>query len=142
MSPPSLLGYFDASVHFGSDGETPTSGAVGFVVEDGLRTCLEGSRPVEAVVSTSALEFRACLEMVRAVDRAFDRPSSLHVHGDADAVIRAVDPDISAVPSESVARRRVVEIRDRVADIPVVTYRAVDRDDNDRAHRLAREGHR
>ena len=140
MAPPSLLGYFDASVHFGPDNETPTSGAVGYVVSDGLRTCLEGSLPVDAVVSTSALEFRACLELVRAVDRAFDRPSSLHVHGDADAVIRAVDPAVPAAPSASVARRRVAEIRDHVADIPVVTYQVVDRSDNDRAHKLAREG--
>ena len=139
---PSLSLYFDASVHYGPDNATPTSAAVGFLVESGTTTHIERSMPVDAFVSTAHLEYRALLEAVRAVAATDDRVASLHVHGDADAVIRAVDPDRPATPGNRVCRRRVDAIREAVASIPVVTYRVVGRDENERAHRLARAGHR
>lgn len=138
---PSLLAYFDASVLYEADNATPTSAAVGFLVEDGVETYCERSLPVDAFVSSAALEYRALLETVRAVESAFETVSSLHVHGDADAVLRAVDPGTPARPSGRVERRRAADIRDAVSDIPVVTYRAVPRGRNHRAHRLARQGH-
>lgn len=138
---PSLLAYFDASIHHGADNATPTSAAVGFLVEDGTETYVERSLAVDAFVSSAALEYRSLLETVRAVDATFEAVSSLHVHGDADAVLRAVDPGTPARPSDGVERRRVAAIRDAVADVPLVTYRSIPRTDNERAHRLARRGH-
>ncbi|MBX0286263.1 hypothetical protein [Haloarcula salinisoli] len=139
---PSLSLYFDASVHYGPDNATPTSAAVGFLVESGATTHIERSVPVDAFVSTAHLEYRALLEAVRAVAETGERVASLHIHGDADAVIRAVDPDHPATPGDRVCRTRVDAIRDAVAEIPVVTYRVVGRGENERAHRLARAGHR
>ncbi|WP_324663279.1 ribonuclease H family protein [Haloarcula sediminis] len=139
---PSLSLYFDASVHYGPDNATPTSAAVGFLVESGTTTHIERSMAVDAFVSSTHLEYRALLEAVRAVAATDDRVASLHVHGDADAVIRAVDPDRPATPGDRVCRRRVGAIREAVAAVPVVTYRVVGRDENERAHRLARAGHR
>jgi len=141
-APPSLLAYFDASVHYGPDNATPVSAAIGFLVEDGVETYVERSLAVEAFVSSAALEHRALVETVRAVADRFDRVSSLHLHGDADAALRATDPDHPAEPTDPVARRRVREVRELLADVPVVTYRSVDRSRNARAHDLARQGHR
>ncbi|GGO01590.1 hypothetical protein GCM10009030_35420 [Haloarcula pellucida] len=138
---PSLLLYFDASVLYGSDDGTPTSAAVGFLVEDGTTTVIERSLAVDAFVSSAHLEYRALLEAVRAVEAYPTTVTSLHVHGDADAVLRAVDPTAAATPSDRVVRRRVDAIHECVADVPVVTYRAVERGENERAHRLARAGH-
>lgn len=140
-SPPSLLAYFDASVLYGPDNGTPTSGAIGFLVEDGTTTHVEVSRSVDAFVSSAALEFRALRETVKAVDEQFTHVSSLHLHGDADAVIRAANPRHPAEPSDPIIRRRVDDVRARVADIPVVTYQCLPRGRNDRAHALARAGH-
>ncbi|WP_277540187.1 reverse transcriptase-like protein [Haloarcula laminariae] len=139
---PSLSLYFDASVHYGPDNAMPTSAAVGFLVESGATTHIERSMAVDAFVSSTHLEYRALLEAVQAVAATDDRVASVHVHGDADAVIRAVDPDRPATPEDRVCRRRVASIREAVEPIPVVTYRAVGRDENERAHRLARAGHR
>jgi len=141
-APPSLLAYFDASVHYGPDNATPVSAAVGFLVEDGVETYVERSMRVDAFVSSSALELRALAETVRAVVDRFDRVSSLHLHGDADAALRATDPAHPTEPTDPVGRRRVHEVRDLLTDVPVVTYRAVDRSCNARAHDLARRGHR
>ncbi|MFB6126504.1 MAG: reverse transcriptase-like protein [Halolamina sp.] len=138
---PSLFVSFDASVLYAADNATPTSGAIGYVVEDATTVHVEGSRSVEAFVSNTALEYRALAAAARAVDERFDRVGTLHVHGDADAVIRAVDPDDESTPSERVARRRVEAVRERLADVPTVTYRAVSRERNGRAHDLARAGH-
>jgi len=138
---PSLSLYFDASVLYGPDNATPTSAAVGFLVESGSTTHVERSMPVDAFVSSAHLEYRALLEAVRTVAASDDRVASLHVHGDADAVIRAVDPDHPATPTDPVVRHRVVAIRDAVDQIPVVTYRVVNRGENQRAHALARNGH-
>jgi ribonuclease HI len=138
---PSLLLYFDASVLYAEDNATPTSAAVGYVIEDGSTTIHEESVPIDAFVSSAHLEYRALLEAVRAVsDHAAD-PPSLHVHGDADVVIRNVDPSEPATPGDRVTRRRVEQIRDLVADIPVVTYRTIKRGRNERAHEVARAGH-
>jgi len=142
VATPSLLAYFDASVHYGPDNATPVSAAVGFLVEDGVETYIEQSMHVDAFVSSAALELRALVETVRAVVDRFDRVSSVHLHGDADAALRSTDPAHPAEPTDAVGRRRVREARDLLADVPVVTYRAVDRSRNARAHELARRGHR
>lgn len=142
VTAPSLLAYFDASVHYGPDNATPTSAAIGFLVEDGTETHLERSLSVDAFQSSAALEHRALVETVRAVTDRFDRVSSLHLHGDADAALRVTDPSHSAKPTDVVGQRRVQEVHRRLADVPVVTYRAVDRTRNRRAHDLARRGHR
>ncbi|MBX0297194.1 reverse transcriptase-like protein [Haloarcula nitratireducens] len=140
-TPPSLLLYFDASVLYADDNATPTSAAVGFLVEDGSAAVIERSMRIDAFVSSAHLEYRALLEAVRAVEAYPTTVASLHVHGDADAVLRAVDPQHHAMPEDRVAQRRVESIREWVADIPVVTYRAVGRGENERAHELARAGH-
>ena len=85
---------------------------------------------------------RALVETARAIDDRFDRVASVHLHGDADAVVEAVDPDRAATPPDAVAARRVRETRRLLADVPVVTYRSVPRWRNERAHDLARAGHR
>ena len=139
---PSLSLYFDASVLYGADNATPTSAAVGFLVESGTTTHIERSLPVDAFVSSAHLEYRALLAAVRAVADSGDRVASLHVHGDADAVLRAVDPDHPATPGDRICRTRVEAIREAVAPIPVVTYRVVGRGENERAHKLTRSGHR
>lgn len=141
-APPLLLAGFDASLRYADDNATPTSAAVGAVVTDGARTYAERSLAVDAFVSSTTLEFRALLEAVRAVDEAFDDVAALHVRGDADAVVRAVDPDHHADAPGPVARRRVEAVRALVADIPVVTYRSIPRARNRRAHDLAQAGHR
>ena len=139
--PPSLLLYFDASVRYAEDNATPTSAAVGFVVGDGTETLVEGSLPVRTFVSSAHLEYRALLEAVQAVDSMDGRIASLHVHGDADVVIEAVDPSIDAEPGDRIVRRRVDAIRSAVESIPRVTYRVVGRGENQRAHDLAQAGH-
>ena len=139
---PALSLYFDASGLYGPDNATPTSAAVGFLAESGTTTHVERSLSVDAFVSSAHLEYRARLEAVRAVTDRDGRIASLHVHGDADAVIRAVDPDRPATAGDRIARDRVATIREAVDPIPVVTYRVVDRGENGRAHRLARAGHR
>lgn len=132
---------FDASVLYGPENATPRSGAVGYVVVRGATRQFECSRSVDAFVSNTALEYRALADAVAAVDRAFDRVASLHVRGDADAVLRAVDPTTVVTPNGSVERRRVARIRERLADVPQVTYRSVPSPHNERAHTLARRGH-
>jgi len=139
--PPSLLVYFDASVLYGPDNATPVSGAVGVVVEEGTTVEIERSIGVDAVASSTELEFRALAEAAAAVDRRFDRVSSVHLHGDAEVVVRAADPDDDTEPPTRIARRRVEMARAALADVPTVTYRAVSRAANERAHELAREGH-
>jgi ribonuclease HI len=139
--PPSLEVAFDASVRYGPDNATPQSGALGYVVVRGATPLFECSRSVNAVVSNTALEYRALLEAVAAVDRAFDRVASLHVRGDADAVLRACDSADEMVPNGRVERRRVARIREHVADVPDVTYRSVPSSHNERAHALASAGH-
>jgi ribonuclease HI len=139
--PPSVLVYFDASVLYAADNATPTSAAIGYHVDAGTETRVAGSESVDTFVSSTDLEYRALLEAVQAVTDRFSDLSSLHVHGDADVVIRTVDPDHPARAKSRIARRRVATIRERVADVPVVTYRAVPRGHNERAHDLARAGH-
>jgi ribonuclease HI len=136
-----LLLYFDASLLYGPDNSTPTSAAIGYVVDDGTTTLLEGSQHVDAFVSSAGLELRALVEAARAVAESTDIVSSVHVHGDADAVIRLADPSRPATPSTRLARRRVETIRSCFRDVPVVTYRCVPRHSNERAHALARAGH-
>jgi ribonuclease HI len=129
-------------VLYAEDNATPTSAAVGYVLTDGSETLRAESVPIEAFVSSAHLEFRALLEAVRAVDAHVPDPPSVHVHGDADVVIRTVDQSEPATPGDRLTRHRVEEIRDLVADVPVVTYRAVKRGRNERAHEVARAGHR
>lgn len=136
-----LIVSFDASVRFGADNATPTSAAVGYVVTDGVDPIVERSMPIEAFVSSSALELRALVEAARAVTEAAPTVASVHVRGDADAAVHAADPSHPATPGSDVARRRVETIRSCFAGIPVVTYRVVSRGENARAHDLAQAGH-
>jgi hypothetical protein len=140
--PPSLTVAFDASVLYAADNATPVSGAVGFVIREGSEPVVERSRAVDAFVGNVALEYRALQLAAAAVERRFDRVGSVHVRGDADIVIQTVDPDHPATPSRSVVERRVAAIREHLADVPTVSYRAVDGGHNRRAHHLARTGHR
>jgi ribonuclease HI len=96
---------------------------------------------VPNVVSSSALEFRALLEAAHAIDERFTEVASVHVRGDADAVIESVDPRRGATPNGRIERRRVAHIRRLFEPIPTVTYRVVGRGENARAHDLARAGH-
>lgn len=139
--PPSLLVYFDASVLYGPDNATPVSGAVGVVVEEGTTAEIERSLGVDAIASSTELEFRALAEAAVAVDERFDRVASVHLHGDAEVVVRAADPEDDTEPPTRIARRRVETARAALADVPTVTYRTVSRGANERAHELAREGH-
>lgn len=138
---PSLVAAFDASVLYGPDNAVPRSGALGYVVGDGTTRLFEGSRSVSAVVSNTALEYRALYEAVAAVDRAFDRVAALHLRGDADAVVRAVDPTDPVTPAGRVERRRVERTRALLDAVPTVTVRSVPSARNERAHALARGGH-
>jgi len=140
--PPSLTVAFDASVLYAADNATPVSGAIGFVIREGREPVVERSRAVDAFVGNVALEYRALRAASRVVADRFDRVASVHVRGDADVVIQTVDPDHPATPSGAVVRRRVTAIRDHLADVPTVSYRAVDGGRNSRAHHLARTGHR
>lgn len=140
--PPSLFVAFDASVLYADDNATPTSGAVGFVIREGREPTVECSRRVDQFVSNVALEYRALAEAAAAVDAAYDRLGSVHVRGDADVVVRTVDPERPAEPSDPVIRRRVAATRDHLAGAARVDYRAVAGDRNRRAHDLARRGHR
>jgi len=140
--PPSLTVAFDASVLYAADNATPVSGAIGFVIREGREPVVERSRAVDTFVGNVALEYRALRAASRVVADRFDRVASVHVRGDADVVIQTVDPDHPATPSGRVVRRRVTAIRDHLADVPTVSYRAVDGDHNRRAHYLARAGHR
>ncbi|MFB6177603.1 MAG: hypothetical protein ABEI99_10745 [Halobaculum sp.] len=139
--PPSVVVSFDASVRYAADNATPVSGAIGFVINEGNETVVEESRPVNVFVSNVALEYRALVAASRAVRERIGRVASAHVRGDADVVIRTVDPGHPATPSESLIRRRVDRIRANLADVPDISYRAVDGSRNRRAHRLARAGH-
>jgi ribonuclease HI len=126
---------------YGSDNATPVSGAVGFLVEEGTEIHIEHSLRVDNVVSSTALEYRALLEAARAVDTMFERVASVHIRGDADIVLNAVDRRLEVMPKGSVERRRVEQIRRLFDPIPTVTYRVIPRELNKRAHKLARAGH-
>jgi ribonuclease HI len=139
--PPSLTVAFDASVLYAADNATPVSGAIGFVIREGREPVVERSASVETFVGNVALEYRALRAASAVVADQFDQVASVHVRGDADVVIETVDPERPATPSASVVRRRVAAIRENLADVPTVSYRAVDGDRNRRAHRLARGGH-
>lgn len=137
----SLLAYFDTSVLYGDDNATPTSVAVDVLVEDGTETYCWQPLSIDAFVSGTTLEYRALADTTRAVATQIDEASAVHFSGDADVVIRAADPGHPAKPSDHPACHRLATTRDAVTDVPVVTYRAIPRDRNRRAHRLAREGH-
>jgi ribonuclease HI len=136
-----LLVSFDASLRYADDNATPSSAAVGYVVADGTEPIVERSMPIEAFVSSSALELRALVEAARAVADIAPTTASVHVRGDADAAVNVADPTHPATPTDDVARRRVETIRSCLAEIPVVTYRVVPRGENARAHALAQAGH-
>lgn len=133
---------FDCSVRYGPDNASPRSAAIGYVATAGS-PLLVGSRQLSAFVSSTHAEFRALVEGAQAVAALgrHRRISDLHVRGDAAAVIEAVDPERPGSPGDRIRRRRVGLVRDAVAPIPRVTYRRVDRQRNERAHRLATRGH-
>ena len=140
--PPSLLVYFDASVLYGPDNQVPVSGAIGVAVREGATVEVERSTDVNAIVSSTALEFRALSVAAATVDAEYDRVSSVHLHGDAGIVLRAMDPNDHTQPPSRIAQRRVTDARASLAAVPTITYRAVSRAENRLAHRLARDGHR
>ena len=139
----SLVLTFDGSVHYGPANASPQAAAIGYVVEAG-RPLVEGSRALSTFVSSTHVEFRALVAGARAVAAlATHRTvSSVHVRGDAAAVIQAVDPASDTSPGDAVRRRHVDIIRDALADVPRVTYRRIKRGNNQRAHALAARPHR
>ena len=140
--PPSLQVAFDASVHYGPDHARPDSGAIGFLMEEGMTVHLRRSERVPHLVSSTALEYRALLAAVRAVRERFDRVASLHIQGDADVVLDAVEQSVDFWPSGSIEQRRTRSIQQLIAPIHTVTYQRVPRELNERAHELAQAGHR
>jgi len=139
----SLVLRFDGSVHYGPANASPRAAAIGYVVEAG-RPLVEGSRSLSTFVSSTHVEFRALVAGARAVAAlaTHREVSSVHVRGDAAAVIQAVDPSRDATPGDAVRRRRVSIVRDALADVPQVSYRCVKRGKNQRAHALAARPHR
>ena len=129
---------FDGSVRYGPDNTTPTGAAIGYVATAG-KGLVAGSRTLSAFVSSTHVEFRALVAGARAVaglSRHRD-VSAVHVRGDAAAVIDAVDPTRPAAAGDEIRRRRVEATRAALAEIPRVTYRMVQREQNERAHELA-----
>jgi ribonuclease HI len=138
----SVVCSFDGSVLYGADNARPTAAAIGYVVSAG-GPLVEGSRPLAAFVSSTHVEYRALVAAARAVAALADHRSiaDVHVRGDADGVIQTVDPDAAAEPGDDVCRRRVATVRELLAPFPTVSYRAVDRGRNHRAHALAARAH-
>jgi ribonuclease HI len=138
----SLVLSFDGSVLYGPKNARPTAASVGYVVTAG-KAIAEGSHRLSAFVSSTHVEYRALVAGARAVAaiRRHRDVVSLHVRGDAAAVIQAVDPTHPARPGDDVRRRRVETVRDLFAPIPEVTYRKVGRDRNRRADQLATRAH-
>jgi ribonuclease HI len=138
----SVVCSFDGSVLYGADNARPTAAAIGYVVAAG-GPLVEGSRPLTAFVSSTHVEYRALVAAARAVAALADHRSiaDVHVRGDAEGVIEAVDPDRPADPGDDVRRRRVATVRELLAPFPTVTYRTVDRGRNRRAHALAARAH-
>lgn len=134
---------FDGSVLYGPLNASPTAAAIGYVIET-HEPILEGSRSLSAFVSSTHVEYRALVEAVRAVAALSEHRTvaSLHVRGDAAAVIEAADPKRPTRPSDDILQRRVETIRALVDPIPQVSYRQVARSRNQRAHELARRPHR
>lgn len=138
----SLVLSFDGSVRYGPANATPTGAGVGYVVSEG-EPLVVGSWAPAAFVSSTHVEYRALVAGARAVAALAEHRdvASLHVRGDAAAVMDAVDPDRAGEAGDEVTRRRVAEVRDLFAPIPEVTYRTVSRGRNERAHELARRPH-
>jgi len=141
--PLSLVVRFDGSVRYGRDDATPTSAAIGYVVTAG-EPVVEGSRSLDAFVSSTHVEYRALVAGARAVAALGDhwRIADVHVRGDAATLIDAVDPDRPAEPGDKIRRRRVASVRDALAPVPRVTYRQTNRTRNELAHELATRAHR
>lgn len=140
--PLSLVVRFDASVLYGPANADPQSAAIGYTVTAGTPLA-EGSRRLDAFVSSTHAEFRALVGGAQAVAAlgTHRRISDVHVRGDAAAVITSVDPARSTTPGDDIRRRRVTAIRNALASIPRVTYRTVSRGENERAHTLAARAH-
>lgn len=138
----SLVLSFDGSVRYGTDNAEPTAAAIGYAVE-ATEPLLVGSRALSAYVSSTHVEFRALVAGAQALAAlAEHRPvSTVHVRGDAAAVITAVDPSHPTPPGDEIRRRRVESIRAALAPIPTVTYQQVSRGRNERAHALATRAH-
>lgn len=134
----SVVLHFDGSVRYGPDNATPTAAAIGFVGTAG-EPLVAGSRTLSAFVSSTHVEFRALVAAARAVAglSRHRQVSSVHVRGDAAAVIDAVNPDRTATAGDEIRRRRVEQVRAALASVPTVTYRTVGRQRNERAHELA-----
>jgi ribonuclease HI len=134
----SLVLQFDGSVRYGPENATPQTAAIGFVVSEAA-PLIEGSRELSAFVSSTHVEFRALVAGAQAVRalRDHERVSTVHVRGDAAAVIDTVDPSRQRAVGDDICQRRAERVRDSLAPIPTVTYRCVGRTANERAHELA-----
>jgi len=134
----SLVLRFDGSVRYGPENAKPQAAAIGYTITAG-DPLVEGSRALSTFVSSTHVEFRALVAGARAAAElaTHRRVSSVHVRGDAAAVIDAVDPERSATPGDPIRKRRVEQVHSFLSPIPQVTYRRVGRSRNDRAHTLA-----
>jgi ribonuclease HI len=134
----SLVLRFDGSVRYGPDNATARTATIGYVVSE-ADPLVEGSRELSAFVSSTHVEFRALVAGVRAMTalRNHDRVSAVHVRGDAAAVIDTVDPGRQSAVHDDICQRRAERVREALAPIPTVTYRCVERSENERAHELA-----
>lgn len=133
--------YFDGSVRYDSDGETPISAACGYSIEAAGSVLREESVRVPQPVSSTQAEYHALLQAVRSVGGLSQGVESLYVYGDSESVLEAVDPNTDSTPRDRFGRWHVTRIRSQLADVPIVGYRAVSRDRNSRAHWLATRGH-
>lgn len=134
----SVILHFDGSVRYGPDNASPTAAAIGYVAAAG-DPLVAGSRTLSTFVSSTHVEFRALLAGARAVAglSRHRQVSSVHVRGDAAAVIDAVDPERDATAGDEIRERRIKQVRAALAAVPTVTYRTVQRGRNERAHELA-----
>ncbi len=134
----SLVLRFDGSVRYGPNDATPRTAAIGYVIE-AANPLIEGSRELSAFVSSTHVEFRALVAGAQAVGELTDhhQVSAVHVRGDAAAVIDTVDPSRPAGVDDAICRRRAKRVHEALAPVPTVTYRHVERYENERPHKLA-----
>ena len=139
-SGPTFL-YFDGSVRYDTDGETPISAAGGYSIETAGSVLQERSLQIPRPVSSTHAEYHALLQAVQEIDNLAYPVESLYVYGDSESVMSTVDPSANSTPRDRFGRRQVAWIQSQLAEIPTVGYRTVPRGQNHNAHRLATRGH-
>lgn len=133
--------YFDGSVRYDSDGQTPISAACGYSIETAGTVLREQSVRVPQPVSSTHAEYHALLQAARSVGGLSQGVESLYVYGDSESVLDVVDPKTDSVARDRFGRWHVTRIQSQLSEVPIVGYRAVSRDRNSRAHWLATRGH-